>query len=94
MLLLGESAREILCSRLQIAYDQQLFDQTSLDRLGLKVGIRIKFGDEAEKVEAESVQGLIKCRARCRSEANIDGSGLAERFTHNLLEYRDDSELD
>jgi len=33
MLLLGESSQEILCSRLQIAYNQQLFDQASLDHL-------------------------------------------------------------
>jgi len=37
MLLVGESSLEILCSRLQIAYDQQLFDQASLDHLSTEL---------------------------------------------------------
>jgi len=37
MLLLGESSWEIQCSRLPIAYDQQLFDQASLDHLSLEL---------------------------------------------------------
>jgi len=59
MLLLGESSREILCSRLQIAYDQQLFDQASLDHLSLELN-KVSEAHRHTNFPAETAEDVLR----------------------------------